>query len=472
MAHDRLGTDKQVDAHVHISFLGRWYRNLDKDFPRKPYIKVNEQKMLEWRDVLEQYPRPWVGIAWKGGIHNTQSHLRSMTLMELSPVLVAGGSFIDLSYQDNKLEISRWNVKNAQQVIDPGINVEDFENTVALIAALDEVVTVTTTVAHVCGSIGKRAHVLTPSVPQWRYAYRHGDGTEMIWYPKDSVKMYRQAQGETDWLPAVRRVANDLTTIYKRRNYKEEDMRNLTGFNKKELIGWIGEDAMYGGKKGKTPQLIQGLKDNDDEARKAKDDGRQFVYIDHSYFMRGWHQGHFRAIRNNIHLTHILDRPDDRLKKFKVIIEPWRRTGNDIVIIPPAEYQVRHYRCENWTLDTEVRLKQITDRPIRIKHSKFSSLREYLKDTWAVVTYASVAGVEAALMGIPVFSTEECPSWPINSGTLEQIETPTYAENRHQWASSLCYASWHVNELKSIKWFDYQYELLNATVDQREVQGA
>lgn len=203
-AADRVGTDKQIDAHVQISYLGRWYRNLDKDFPRVAYLKPDPVKVMGWTEWLEHFPKPWVGIAWKGGILSTQHHIRSMELADLSPVIKSGGTMIDLSYQDNRLEVSRWNIANHQQIVNPNINTDDFDNTVALIAALDKVVTVTTTVAHVCGALGKPAIVLTPSVPQWRYAYRCGDG--LIWYP-ETLRLVRQAPGEEDWSHAVKRAA-------------------------------------------------------------------------------------------------------------------------------------------------------------------------------------------------------------------------------------------------------------------------
>ena len=207
-ALERIGTDRQIDAHVHISYLGNWYRNTEADFPRRAYLKVKPEKVDEWLQWLAAFPRPWVGIAWKGGIQNTQTHLRSMDLADMAPVLRSGGTVFDLSYNDQRLEISRWNIDNPQQIVCPPVNLDDYENTVALIAALDDVVTVTTTVAHVCGALGRKAYVLVPSVAQWRYAYRCGDG--MIWYPPDSVHLYRQAPGETDWGPAVSRLTADL----------------------------------------------------------------------------------------------------------------------------------------------------------------------------------------------------------------------------------------------------------------------
>lgn len=203
-----VGTPNQVQAHVHISYLGNWYRRTDKDFPRKPYLTADETRVQMWIEWFAKYPKPWIGIAWKGGIHSTQHHLRSMELQELALIIRKGGTVFDLSYQDNRLEVSRWNIDNQEQVVYPDINTDDFENTVAFIAALDEVVTVTTTVAHVCGALGRKAHVLVPSIPQWRYAYRCGDG--MIWYPENSVHLHRQAPGEDTWTHAVKRVADAL----------------------------------------------------------------------------------------------------------------------------------------------------------------------------------------------------------------------------------------------------------------------
>ena len=71
---------------------------------------------IEW---MAQFPKPWVGIAWKGGIQNTQSHIRSMDLQELAPIIEAGGTVFDLSYQDNRHEVSKWNIDHKAQIINP-----------------------------------------------------------------------------------------------------------------------------------------------------------------------------------------------------------------------------------------------------------------------------------------------------------------------------------------------------------------
>ena len=72
------------------------------------------------------------------------------------------------------------------------------------------------------------------------------------------------------------------------------------------------------------------------------------------------------------------------------------------------------------------------------------------------MTYGSVAGIEAAILGIPVFSGPICPTLPISAGTLEQIENPTLHERR-PWLCSLAYANWRISEIPKIHLEDYNY---------------
>lgn len=224
--------------------------------------------------------------------------------------------------------------------------------------------------------------------------------------------------------------------------------------SKQELHKRVEKVACNNGWKG--PVLL-GLIDN--KIEKLVDNKEDFLYVDHSYFMRGWDRENFRLTRGWIHQTSIHPRPDDRMKKFGVKIEPWRKTGEKIVIIPPTEFQ-KKLGCYHWTENTEKRLKEITDRPVVVKYEK-GGFAEFVKDAWAVVTWTSVAGIEAAFLGIPVFSTDRCPSYPVNSGPLEKIETPEYPDGRYELACSLAYASWNLSEIKNIAYRDYDYSLRN-----------
>lgn len=196
-----------IDAHIHISYLGQFYRTKDADFPQKAYIEPHAGLTAQWVDWLKPYPRPWVGIAWKGGIQRTNAQARSMDLADLSPIIKQGGTMISLAYQDVRLEIARWNIDNREQIIAPNLmNEGNYDHTLSLIAALDHVITVPTTVAHACGAIGKRCHMLVHKSPTWSHVYG-GDG--MLWYPENTVRNYRQKPGEKGWEHVVARCARD-----------------------------------------------------------------------------------------------------------------------------------------------------------------------------------------------------------------------------------------------------------------------
>jgi ADP-heptose:LPS heptosyltransferase len=74
---------------------------------------------------------------------------------------------------------------------------EDIESVAALIAALDLVVCIDSTIAHVAGALGHDACVLLPFCPDWRFGFQ--DAT-MPWYP--SVMLVRQS-APSAWSPVL-----------------------------------------------------------------------------------------------------------------------------------------------------------------------------------------------------------------------------------------------------------------------------
>jgi hypothetical protein len=184
-----------------------------------------------------------------------------------------------------------------------------------------------------------------------------------------------------------------------------------------------------------------------------------FLYVDHGYYGRehGW--GVIRVIRGAHHLTRTLERPADRRQRFGVRIAPWRPAGESVVVIPPSSYYESIYGLQEWLPTMLAQLPCKTSRRVVVKSRK-GNLLQFLVDekAHAVVCAMSVAGVEAALAGWPVFSTPRCASWPVNCGSLDDIDRPQRPE-REAWANALAYATWHLNELDSIGWRDYNYQL-------------
>ena len=87
-------------------------------------------------------------------------------------------------------------------------NAGDFADTAAIIAQLDLVVTVDTSVAHLAGGLGKKCFVLVPGFgTDWRWMTGRDDSP---WYP--SLTLYRGA-ADGDWTAAIDRLVTDVRAL-------------------------------------------------------------------------------------------------------------------------------------------------------------------------------------------------------------------------------------------------------------------
>jgi hypothetical protein len=87
---------------------------------------------------------------------------------------------------------------------DPMPAVTDFADTGAIVANLDAVVSVDTSVAHLAGGLGKPVLLLDRIDPCWRWLRDRADSP---WYP--TMRIFRQ-QRSGDWAPVVSAAAAAL----------------------------------------------------------------------------------------------------------------------------------------------------------------------------------------------------------------------------------------------------------------------
>ncbi|HEX2759820.1 MAG TPA: glycosyltransferase family 9 protein, partial [Rhizomicrobium sp.] len=83
----------------------------------------------------------------------------------------------------------------------------DFSDSAAIIANLDVIVTVDTSVAHVAAALGKPTWILLHFDHDWRWQQNRDDSP---WYR--SVRLYRRGESPS-WDPVLHRVAADLTAL-------------------------------------------------------------------------------------------------------------------------------------------------------------------------------------------------------------------------------------------------------------------
>jgi ADP-heptose:LPS heptosyltransferase len=83
----------------------------------------------------------------------------------------------------------------------------DFADTAALMAHLDLVISVDTSVAHLAAALGRPTWVLLPFAPDWRWMLERHDSP---WYP--TMKLFRQ-QRRGEWLPVLHQVRDALVNF-------------------------------------------------------------------------------------------------------------------------------------------------------------------------------------------------------------------------------------------------------------------
>ncbi len=190
------------------------------------------------------------------------------------------------------------------------------------------------------------------------------------------------------------------------------------------------------------------------EIRKCWETGRPFYYIDNGYMgnldkKKIW----YRVVKNNIQHT-VLPLfnggkiwPIDRFKEVCRIApymhylgkKPKAQQNGPILLVTPSEKPCAFYNItrDEWLNNTLTEIKKYTDRPIVIRDKglrpdriKNNSVAMQCKrgQVWAVVTYQSMAALEAMHYGIPAFTMAPCCVDSMANKDLSQIENPTYPE--------------------------------------------
>lgn len=175
---------------------------------------------------------------------------------------------------------------------------------------------------------------------------------------------------------------------------------------------------------------------------------------------------YWRVSKNSLHFNQTQLRPSDRFEQWNLHIQPWRKSGDVILVCPSSPTMTRWYTGKSdqqWTNETVERLKQYTNRPIRIRNKPRSGLvsgpdaaemlgmksfAEELKDVFAVVTTVSLGAVEAVALGVPVFCIPESYAAPIGCTDLSQIQTPVYPD-REPWFNHLAYCQYNYDEIEN-----------------------
>jgi tetratricopeptide (TPR) repeat protein len=166
---------------------------------RVPYLAAGPG---DWAARVAALPGHRIGLVWAGNpalgrrAADAVDARRSIPFALLAPLLaVPGISFVSLQKGATGEGLHDWTGELA-----------DFADTAALIMALDLVITVDTSVAHLAGALGRPVWLLNRFDTDWRWGLGRAD---CDWYP--SLRQFRQDR-PGDWQTVVAQLVDALTS--------------------------------------------------------------------------------------------------------------------------------------------------------------------------------------------------------------------------------------------------------------------
>jgi hypothetical protein len=194
----------RYDAHLPLLSLPRVFRTTSGTIPAAvPYIAISDAKRATARATLVRTgAMRKIGLCWAGNPAHGNDRNRSLPLAALAPLFaVPGISWFSLQQGKATAQIA---TTPASSAIVPLPADAALVDTAALIAELDLIITVDTSIAHLAGALARPAWMLLPFAPDWRWQLGRDDSP---WYP--TFRLFRQTTSG-DWSDVIARMADAI----------------------------------------------------------------------------------------------------------------------------------------------------------------------------------------------------------------------------------------------------------------------
>ena len=178
-------------AYCRLSSLALIFRTTLETIPNQvPYLTPDPSRVSWWENWLNAtHPHDAlrVGLVWCGRPTHPNDRRRSVRLARLAPLAtIEGVRFVSL--QKPMFQADADSLQLFPGMSDLSAELREFDDTAALVATLDLVVTVDTSVGHLSGALGKPTWIMLPKASDWRWLLGRSDSP---WYP--TVRLFRQA---------------------------------------------------------------------------------------------------------------------------------------------------------------------------------------------------------------------------------------------------------------------------------------
>jgi tetratricopeptide (TPR) repeat protein len=209
------GSEMNIAAHLPCGSLPGLFRPTEAVFAAttSPYLFADAAERDRFRARYSGAGKQTlIGVAWHTSNRKT-GRLRSIDLSLFAPLFARPDiRWISLQYGNHDELESQAAAAGAPVLIDRTVDqLANIDTFAAQIAALDMVVTIDNSTAHLAGALGIPTLVLLPFAPDWRWLLARDDSP---WYP--TVRLFRQPK-RGDWRAVVQevnsRLVNDLVSV-------------------------------------------------------------------------------------------------------------------------------------------------------------------------------------------------------------------------------------------------------------------
>lgn len=197
-----------ISHHTPIGSLSRWFKpDLASFASLRPYFVPDLAAVASHRERLQRAAgerQLLIGMSWT----SNNPFVGDVKSVPLEPLLDAIGlpgiTLVNLQYGHHSQSIAQAEAKTGKHMLDSGIdNSNDLDGLAAVVAAMDLVVCIGHTTAHMAGAIGTPNFVILPAAP---FAHWLAQGEKCIWYP--ATTLFRQAPIDGGWEVVLARVGH------------------------------------------------------------------------------------------------------------------------------------------------------------------------------------------------------------------------------------------------------------------------
>lgn len=220
---DDISQLPHFDYQIPVMSLPRMFNTQLQNIPcQVPYLQASKELTTYWADKLKDDHNFKIGIVWEGSPYyeqfKTAASKKSVPLNTFIPLTQLPGVSVYALQKMNGLE-QLDALPNTVKIhrFDEDFDIKNgrFMDTAAIVNSLDLVISVDTSVAHLCGALARPVWVLLPSVADWRWMLNR---TDCPWYP--TMQLYRQnVQG--DWQSVMQTVITQLKPLIEQHKSKQ-----------------------------------------------------------------------------------------------------------------------------------------------------------------------------------------------------------------------------------------------------------